>query len=242
MTASEQPRARRVAFGGTRVARLCGRSLRLWLGDLEACLFASFPVRYAAQARPGRVLLTPLEANPVLAQGSTWVAVRGHPGQRYVYLGRCREVLGVAGIDPVGESWVHLVYDPTGIVLRPLFVPPRRDVLVRRVQRLRGDGRLWLGCLGALGIEHRRYRAVLHHNSVMLFPSVLSTSSDTIVLRGKNKHRYVYFTHSSHRHILNELGLLSTNGTWVLVDVSLEMICITGVTSGAVLSRKRELL
>jgi len=239
MTAWARAGARRVTWGGTKAAALSGRSLRLWLGDLENAVFGTLPLGYRVQLGPERVLLTPLRGPLDMPGATDLVLARGRPGRRYLYLGSCRAVLHAAGIDPMGEPWVHLAYDSSGILLRPFELPPRDDLVARRVQRLRGDGRLWLGSLGALGIAHCCYQVVLQRTTVLLLPTLSSRSAQTIVLRGQTKHRYVYFTGPSHRHVLERAGLATKHGAWVLVDISLEMIAITRASSGAAIGKRR---
>lgn len=210
---------------GTKAVKLSGRSLRLWLGDLEASIWKQPPIAYSVHGSDGRVLLTPLASMAPLASPGVIVLARGKSARRYVYLGSCRVLLEDAGISVADGSWVRLVYGTDGILLSATRVSSGNS-LVCQVQRLRGDGRLWLGCLATLGVSYRRYLVSRDRRGILLFPTPLAMTTGMLELRGRDRGRYVYFTGAHLRSLLRAAGLLSRDGAWVLVEVSMQVITV----------------
>jgi hypothetical protein len=238
MSARWQRGLSRIAPAGSKAVKLSGRSLRLWLGDLEASIWGRLPAAYRVQATEGRVLLMPLTSWGSSASPRVVVEARGQHTRRYVYLGRCRAVLEEAGIDPDNPSWVRLTYFSEAIALSATSVS-RRNALVCQVQRLRGDGRLWLGSLAPLGVPYRRFLVTGDRRGISLLPTPLRMGPGMVELRGRGRGRYVYLSGAHAQELLERAGLRARNGKWVLVEVSMQAITVRAAWGHGPASTKR---
>jgi len=116
---------------------------------------------------------------------------------------------------------------------------PSGNGQVCRVQRLRGDGRLWLGCLAALGVSYPRYLVSRDRHGISLYPTPLAMAPGMLEVCGRGRGRYVWFTGAHLRGLLEAADLLSRGGRWVLVEVSMQVITVRAAWDQGATSARR---